>query len=488
MNSSTKPSAATSAPVPSDAALRLLPWLVAVAFFMESLDTTILNTGVPAISEALSVTPLSMKAVLASYTLSLAVFIPISGWMADRFGTRRVFASAIGIFTLGSFLCGISTNIHVLVAFRVVQGMGGAMMVPVGRLTLVRTFPKSDLVRIMSFVSIPALIAPMLGPVAGGLIVDYFHWRVIFFLNIPIGIVGLIMVYLHLPNYVEKDTPPLDIVGLILFGSGIALLSYVLEVFGEHTLSAREIIGMLLISISLLIGYWLHARSLEFPLLRLKLFGIRTFRAAVNGSYFTRLGIGGVPFLLPLLYQTGLGFTPVQSGLLIMPQALGAMSIKAIIRRLLAMFGYRGVLISNTIIIGMLLLLFTTIGQNTPVWFILLLAFFYGAFTSLQYTSMNTLVYADVTEHDASSASTIASTMQQMSISFGVAAAGLTTAFFVPTGGSRVPQEMIHGIHLAFRTLGCLTIVSTIVFATLKRGDGDAVSQQKILRQHHPDG
>src|SRR3984957_10865720 len=206
---------------------------------MESLATPTPNPAVPAISEALSITPLSMKAVLASYTLSLAVFIPISGWMADRFGTRRVFASAIGIFTLGSFLCGISANIHLLVAFRVVQGLGGAMMVPVGRLTLVRTFPKSDLVRIMSFVSIPALIAPMLGPVAGGLIVDYFHWRVIFFLNIPIGIAGLIMVYLHLPNYAEEKTPPLDIVGLILFGSGIALLSYVLEVFGEHTLGPR---------------------------------------------------------------------------------------------------------------------------------------------------------------------------------------------------------------------------------------------------------
>src|SRR6476660_728583 len=185
MKSTPTTNTATEQPLLSDAAKSLLPWLVAVAFFMESLDTTILNTAVPAISEALSVTPLSMKAVLASYTLSLAVFIPISGWMADRFGTRHVFASAIGIFTLGSFLCGISTSIHLLVAFRIVQGMGGAMMVPVGRLTLVRTFPKSDLVRTMSFVSIPALIAPMLGPVAGGFIVDYFHWRVIFFLNIP---------------------------------------------------------------------------------------------------------------------------------------------------------------------------------------------------------------------------------------------------------------------------------------------------------------
>src|SRR5580698_5822224 len=217
----------------SSSAKRLLPWLIAVAFFMESLDTTILNTAVPTIAAALKVAPLSMKAVLSSYTLSLAVFIPISGWMADRFGTRRVFASAIGIFTLGSLLCGLSNNIHVLVADRVLQGCGGAMMVPVGRLTLVRTFAKSELIRAMSFVSIPALVGPMLGPIAGGLIVDYLHWRVIFFVNIPIGVVGLVMVYLHLPDFREKHVDPLDIAGLFLFGSGIALLSYVLEIFGE---------------------------------------------------------------------------------------------------------------------------------------------------------------------------------------------------------------------------------------------------------------
>src|ERR1700678_1610525 len=219
---------------PSEASKRLLPWLVAVAFFMESLDTTILNTAVPAISSALGVTPLSMKAVLASYTLSLAVFIPISGWMADRFGTRRVFASAIGLFTLGSFLCGISSNIHMLVAFRILQGCGGSMMVPVGRLTLVRTFPKSELIRAMSFVAIPGLVGPMLGPVAGGFIAVYFHWRVIFFINIPIGLFGLYLVYRHLPDYREELIRPLDTIGLILFGGGIALLPYVLEGFGEH--------------------------------------------------------------------------------------------------------------------------------------------------------------------------------------------------------------------------------------------------------------
>ena len=468
---------------PSEASKRLLPWLVAVAFFMESLDTTILNTAVPAISSALHVSPLSMKAVLASYTLSLAVFIPISGWMADRFGTRRVFASAIGLFTLGSFLCGISSDIHLLVACRILQGCGGAMMVPVGRLTLVRTFAKSDLLRTMSFVSIPALVAPMLGPIAGGLIVGYLHWRFIFFLNIPIGLAGLILVYLHLPDY-REESHPLDVVGLFLFGSGIALLSYVLEIFGEHTLSPPVISGLLVLSVVLLAGYGIHARSLPFPLLQLRLFSIRTFRAAVSGSFFTRLGIGGVPFLLPLLYQVGLGFTPIQSGLLVMPQAIASMSMKAIMPRLLSRIGYRGVLISNTLILGLLLMVFATIGLRTPVWAIVLQAFLYGAFTSLQYTSMNTLVYADIEEEDTSSASSIASTMQQMSISFGVAAAGLATAFFVPSTHSE-PTQMIQGIHKALIALGVLTIVSTIVFRSLKRGDGDDVSMHKVL---HPGG
>jgi MFS family permease len=270
MNPSNLPAVAPPLRVPSEASKRLLPWLVTVAFFMESLDTTILNTAVPAISAALHVTPLSMKAVLASYTLSLAVFIPISGWVADRFGTRRVFATAIGLFTLGSFLCGISSNIDALVACRVLQGMGGSMMVPVGRMTLVRTFSKSGLLRAMSFVSIPALVAPMLGPIAGGLIVGYLHWRFIFFVNIPIGLAGLVLVYLYLPDYREEKTHPLDVVGLILFGSGIALLSYVLEVFGEHTLGAREITGLLVVSFTLLAGYWVHAKTLQFPLLQLK--------------------------------------------------------------------------------------------------------------------------------------------------------------------------------------------------------------------------
>jgi len=477
---------AAAAPVPSaisiEAVKRFLPWLVAVAFFMQSLDTTILNTAVPAIAKALGIAPLSMKAVLSSYTLSLAMFIPISGWMADHFGTRRVFAWAIGTFTLGSFLCGISNSIHLLVACRVLQGFGGAMMVPVGRLTLVRTFPKSELIRAMSFVAIPGLIGPMLGPVAGGFLVAYFQWRMIFFINLPVGLLGLYLVYRHLPDYRQEKSHPLDLAGLILFGSGITLLAYVLEVFGEHTFNGFTLSVLLAVSVLCLAAYGLRAARIQFPLLRLKLFGIRTFRASVSGSFFTRLGIGGIPFLFPLLYQVGLGFTPIQSGLLIMPQAAAALCLKIIMRTILRRFGYRRVLISNTLMLGALIISFATIGAATPVWLIVVQVFIFGVFTSLQYSSMNTLVYADVTEEQTSGASAITSTVQQMSISFGIAIASLLTALFVPDRFHTSAPQMIHGIHLAFLILGAWTIVSSFIFRELKKDDGDTLSLHKALQ------
>ena len=469
---------ATLAPAPpTETTKRLLPWLVAVAFFMQSLDTTILNTAVPTIAEAMNVTPLDMKSVLASYTSSLAVFIPISGWMADRFGTRRVFASAIGLFTLGSLLCGLAVNIEMLVACRVLQGMGGAMMVPVGRMTMVRAFPKQELVRAMSFVSIPSLIGPMLGPLLGGLIVHFLHWSLVFLVNLPVGAVGLYLVWRFLPDYREGKTNPLDIVGLVLFGSGIALLSYVLEVFGEHRLSDLEIVGLLAISALLLVGYGVNAMHMQFPLLRLELFRLRTFRAAVGGSFFSRLGLGGIPFLFPLLYQIGLGYSAVQSGLLVMPQAMAAMGLKVIVPRILARFGYRTVLVANTLILGVLIMGFATIESGTPAWRIALQSFILGFFTSTQYTSMNTLVYADVTAQQTSAASTIASTGQQMSISFGVAGASLIAAFFVPESLRSNPEALIHGVHQAFIWLGLLTMASSVVFMQLRRDDGGAISR-----------
>jgi MFS family permease len=256
-------------------------------------------------------------------------------------------------------------------------------------------------------------------------------------------------------------------------------VSYVLEVFGEHTLSGLQIVAMLLISAVLLAGYGFRASRTALPLLRLSLFSIRTFRASVSGSFFTRLGIGGIPFLFPLLYQVGLGFTPVQSGALLMPQAIAAISLKLALAKILSRVGYRAVLVSNTVILGLLIILFATIDVGTPVWLIVIQAFTFGFFTSLQYTSMNTLVYADVTAEQTSSASTIASTMQQMSISFGVASASLATAFFIPNRFHSSPPEMIHGIHRAFLVLGALTVASTVIFKDLRTGDGDNVSRHK---------
>jgi EmrB/QacA subfamily drug resistance transporter len=399
--------------------------------------------------------------------------------MADRFGTRRVFASAIGLFTLGSLLCGLAVDIDMLVACRVIQGMGGAMMVPVGRMTMVRTFPKSELVRAMSFVSIPSLIGPMLGPVIGGLIVHYLHWSMVFLVNLPVGALGLFMVWRFLPDYRQDKHHVLDVVGFILFGAGIALLSYVLEVFGEHRLSDLEILGLLAISAVLLAGYGVNAMHVKRPLLRLELFRLRTFRAAVGGSFFSRLGLGGLPFLFPLLYQIGLGYSAVQSGLLVMPQAMAAMGLKLIVTRILARFGYRTVLLGNTLILGVLIMGFATIDVGTPAWRIALQAFILGFFTSTQYTSMNTLVYADVTAQETSAASTIASTGQQMSISFGVAGASLVAAYFVPEDLRADPAALIHGVHHAFIWLGVLTMASSVVFLQLHRDDGGAISRHK---------
>lgn len=471
---------ATANIVATDATKRFLPWLVAVAFFMESLDTTILNTAVPTIAEALNVVPLSMKSVLSSYTLSLAVFIPISGWMADRFGTRRVFAAAVGVFTFGSFLCGLATNIEMLVAFRMLQGVGGAMMMPVGRLTMVRTFAKSELIRAMTFVAIPGLIGPMLGPVVGGIIVHYLHWSVLFFVNIPIGLIGLYLIHRKLPDYRGDGKRPLDAIGFVLFGGGIALLSYVLEVFGEHTLPGMQMLGLLAVAIMLLLLYASRVGRIEFPLLRLTLFRFRTFRASVSGGFFTRLGIGGIPFLFPLLYQVGMGYSPIQSGLLMMPQALAAMSLKVLMPRILAFFGYRNVLISNTIVLGALIIAFTSIGPGTPIWHIVALAFVYGFFTSLQYSSMNTLVYADISAEETSAASTISSTGQQLSISFGIACASLVTAIFIPNRDAASAAQMVHGIHNGFVVLGIMTMLSAIVFSRLRRDDGESVSRHRV--------
>ena len=464
-----------------EARVRLfLPWLVAVALFMENLDATILNTAVPTISWALGVRPLDLKAVLTTYTLSLAVFIPVSGWMADRFGTRRVFLGAVGLFSLGSLLCGLSVNVPMLVVSRALQGIGGAMMTPVGRVALVRAFPRSDLMRVTQFVVIPALIGPLLGPLVGGLIVEWLPWRFIFFLNLPFGLVGLWMVRKYMPDFRRPDAPPLDGVGFVLFGAGVGLLSYVLEVFGEHRLPGSTVAVLAVISLLLLTAYWFHARRTPAPMLSLHLLKTRTFRVSVVGGFVTRLGMGGMPFLLPLLYQIGLGFAPWQAGLLTMPHALAAMGMKVIGRKVLARFGHRCVLIANTVLLGAAICLFTLVDRSTPIWCILLLSFATGFIASLQFTSMNTLVYADVDDRDAGQAGSMASTAQQMSLSFGIAFAALLAGWYLDHTVDTTPAETIPALHKAFLTMGLVTITSALVFRRLEASDGNNVSNRVV--------
>ena len=459
---------------------RYLLWLVAVALFMENLDATIVNTAVPTMSAALGVQPLSLKGVLTSYTLSLAVFIPISGWMADRFGTRRVFGAAVLLFTLSSLACGLSVNVPMLVVSRILQGIGGAMMTPVGRLALVRTFPRSELMRAMQFVVIPALIGPLVGPFTGGVIVHWLPWRFIFLVNLPFGVIGLWMVRCYMPDFRAPENPPLDKSGFLLFGAGVGLLSYVLEVFGEHRLPGAAVAALAAISLLLLGAYVRHAQRSTAPLLSLILLRVRTFRVSVLGGFVTRLGLGGMPFLLPLLYQLGLGFPAWKAGLFTMPQALAAMGMKVIGRQVLARFGHRCVLIANTVLLGVAICLFSLVSLETPFWCILLLSFALGFFASLQFTSMNTLVYADVDDQEASQAGSIASTAQQMSLSFGVAFGALLAAWYLGHVDQKVAAQTIPALHKAFITMGLLTILSSLVFRTLRSGDGNNVSNRAV--------
>ncbi|TFW27385.1 DHA2 family efflux MFS transporter permease subunit [Duganella callida] len=461
------------------AAKSYLPWVVATALFMEQLDSTIVNTAIPSMAASLQVTPLSLKAVVTSYILSLAVSIPISGWMADRFGTRRVFMTAIGIFTIASVLCGLSVSSPMLVAARLLQGFGAAMMMPVGRLTIVRTYPKSELLAAMNFVIIPALIGPLLGPTIGGLIVHWLSWREIFFINVPVGLVAIFLAHRYMPDYKGDHTRPLDVIGFVLFGTGVALLSWLLEIFGEHRLDVTSTTVLFLLSIALLGAYMWHAQEAQFPLLRLALFKIRTFRVSVLGGFITRIGVGGLPFLLPLLYQLGLGLPAWQSGLLMMPSAAAAMFMKFISARVLARFGYRQVLVVNTLLIGVTISMFSFVREGTPLYVIVAIALCQGFFNSLQFSSMNSIAYADVDQADSSMASTMASSMQQLSMSFGLAAGSLVTGWFLGDLPQSNRAALTSALHHAFMTLAVLTALSSLVFYSLRRTDGEAISMAK---------
>ncbi|HZI84411.1 MAG TPA: MFS transporter [Casimicrobiaceae bacterium] len=461
----------------SGAVKRYLPWVVATALFMEQLDSTIVNTAVPAMAASLGVAPLSLKAVVASYIVSLAVGIPISGWIADRFGTRRTFSTAVAIFTLASVACGLSVNVTMLIAARILQGLGAAMMTPVGRLAIVRTFAKSELLVAMNFVIIPALIGPLLGPTVGGLIVHWVSWREIFFVNVPMGIAALLIIHRYMPDYHGDGPRPLDFVGLVLFGSGMAILSWLLEIFGEHEITVLQGGSLLALSFALLAAYVWHARQAAHPLLRLSLFRLRTFRVSVGGGLVTRLGIGGMPFLLPLLYQLGLGLPAWESGLLTMPAAIAAMGMKFLSSRLLRRYGFRSVLIVNTMLVGTTICLFSLITPGTPLPVILLLSLAQGFFNSLQFSSVNGMAYADIGSVDSSMATSIASTMQQLALSFGLASASLVAGWFLGDVPQTDAAAVMSALHKTFITVGGLTMISAFAFWTLHPEDGENVSR-----------
>jgi MFS family permease len=391
-----------------------------------------------------------------------------------------VFSIAVALFTFSSILSGLSLNVPMLVAARMLQGISAAMMIPVGRLAVIRTFPKSELLKAMNFVIIPALIGPLLGPTIGGLIVHWLPWQAIFFINVPVGLAAQLLIHRHMPDYRADSPRPLDVIGLVLFGAGTALLSWLLEIFGEHYIDVTSTAILLLLSLSLLAAYVWHARQTPYPLLRLSLFRVRTFRISVIGSFITRLGLGGLPFLLPLLYQLGLGLPAWQSGLLMMPTAAAAIGMKLISGTVLRRFGFRNVLIVNTLMIGVTISLFASVNSATPIMLIVLLGLIQGFFNSLQFSSMNSMAYADINTQDSSMASTIAMSMQQMSTSFGLACGSIVTAWYLGDLPQSDQAAVIRALHHAFLTLGGLTVLSSLSFWALRAEDGESVSKGQV--------
>ncbi len=403
----------------------LVPFVVACAMFMQNLDSTVIATALPTIARSLGESPLRLNVAITCYLLSLAVFIPISGWTADRFGARRVFSLAIIVFTLGSVGCGISNSLSALVGARILQGVGGALMVPVGRLVLLRTVSKSDLVRAMSFVSVPALIGPVLGPPVGGFIVTYASWRWIFFINIPIGILGIILVNLLVGDLKETGRRPFDLSGFALTGIGLATLAFGFENVGRGTLPSIGVIALLSVGGVCLAFYVRHAYRVSHPIIDLGLLKIPTYAMASIGGFLFRMGLGALPFLLPLMLQVGFGLSALNSGMLTFASAAGAMLMKTTAVRVLRTLGFRVVLVGDAVISAAFLFGYSLFRPSTPhlVIFFALLAG--GFFRSLQMTSINTLSYADVPPAMLSRATSLTGMAQQLSQTAGVATAAL---------------------------------------------------------------
>ncbi|HEA9984938.1 TPA: multidrug transporter subunit MdtD [Yersinia enterocolitica] len=455
-----------------------LPWIAAMAFFMQALDATILNTALPSIAESLNRSPLTMQSAIISYTLTVAMLIPVSGWLADRFGTRRIFILAVSLFTLGSLLCALSGSLPFLVASRVIQGVGGAMMMPVARLALIRAYPRSELLPVLNFVTIPGLIGPVMGPLLGGLLVTYATWHWIFILNIPIGLLGIFYARKYMPDFTMPKRA-FDIIGFLLFGSNLVMISVSLEIMGRPDIASYLPAAVLLGGLLMLLFYIFHAKGHPNPLIGLPLFKTRTFSVGIAGNVASRLGTGCVPFLMPLMLQVGFGYSAIIAGCMMAPTAIGSMMAKSAVTQVLRSLGYRTVLVGITAIIGVLIALFAFQSPGMSPWLMILPLFILGMAMSTQFTAMNTITLADLTDNNASSGNSVLAVTQQLAISFGVAISAVVLRFY---DGLSFGNNIDH-FHYTFITMGAVTLLSSVVFLLLKPRDGDNLIQGRNVKK-----
>ncbi|MFD1561346.1 MFS transporter [Paraburkholderia silviterrae] len=403
----------------------IVPLIVACSMFMENVDATVIVTSLPAMARDLGQSPITLKLAVTSYVIGLGVFIPICGWVADRFGSRNVFRTAIGIFMAGSLLCAASRSLEMFVAARFVQGIGGAMMVPVGRIIIFRSLPKSDFIRAVNYLTVPALLGPVMGPPLGGFITTYLHWRLIFFVNIPIGVLGIWLANRHIANMHEEHPGPLDWFGFILSAGGASLFMLGLSFVGGELVSNGKAVTMCTVGALLLAGYWLYAQRAARPVLDLKFLRIPSFNASVAGGALFRIGLGAVPFLLPLSLQEGLGMTAFVSGAITCASAFGSIFMKSIVSHVLGRFGFRRTLIVNAALAGASIAVYGLFTPGTPIWLIWLVVLLGGVFPSLQFSGLNSLAYADIPTKDIGRATSVASVIQQVSLGLGVTIAGI---------------------------------------------------------------
>jgi EmrB/QacA subfamily drug resistance transporter len=456
-----------------------LPLLAALTLFMQTLDATILNTALPSIAKELGQSPLMMQSIIVSYTVTLALFIPISGWLSSKYGTKNVFILAVILFTLGSLCCAMANTLLMLNIARILQGIGGAMMVPVARLAVLYAYPKELLLKVLNLVTVPGLIGPVIGPSLGGLMVDYLSWHWIFLINIPIGIIGVIVGLKVMPNF-KQAYKPFDNIGFVYFSSGIMLLTLFLELSSMKVLEWYYLFALMLIAIIMVSVYVNHAFKINNPLLDLKLFAIRTFKVGMFGSLFTRLGIGGVPMLLPLLFQVGLGFSPTIAGMMLLPSAIATILTKSFVVPLVRKFGYKNILITNTVLLAISIGLLAIPGPGISLYYYVPVLLLYGAANSIQLSSMNTLAISDLSNQTAGDGNSMLSVMQQLSITVGVSFSGFLLTLVAST--SAIPEgNSSLTFRIVFIVLSIVTLFSTLLFFKLKSNDGDAVSGYHIV-------